>query len=84
MRRHWLKKYGKGSCIESRIIAGTDDRGAYQTPGALDVMRKKICTKMVGFHFVFGSGLPGSVSTEKLANLASSIGFCRQRDLANL
>jgi pimeloyl-ACP methyl ester carboxylesterase len=42
--------------VPAFYIAGTGDWGAYQTPGALDVMRTKICTKMVGFHFVEGAG----------------------------
>jgi pimeloyl-ACP methyl ester carboxylesterase len=47
---------GRTIDVPSFYIAGTSDWGAYQTPGALDVMRNKICTKMVGFHFVEGAG----------------------------
>jgi len=47
---------GRTIDVPSLYIAGTSDWGAYQTPGALDVMRNKICAKMRGFHFVKGAG----------------------------
>jgi pimeloyl-ACP methyl ester carboxylesterase len=40
----------------SFYIPGASDWGTYQTPGALDVMRNRVCTKMVGFHFVESAG----------------------------
>jgi len=47
---------GRTIDVPSFYIAGTSDWGAYQAPGALDVMRSQICTKMGGFHFVEGAG----------------------------
>lgn len=47
---------GRTIDVPSFYIAGASDWGAYQTPGALDVMRNRICTKMVGFRFVEGAG----------------------------
>jgi len=69
---------GRTIDVPSFYIAGTSDWGAYQTPGALDVMRNKICTKMVGFHFVKGAGhwvqqeQPGEVSKLLLQFLQQS------------
>ena len=47
---------GRTLDVPSCFIAGAGDWGVYQTPGAVDVMRNKVCTKMVGFHLVEGAG----------------------------
>ncbi len=47
---------GRAIDIPSMYIAGKSDWGVYQTPGAVDKMRKTACTNMVGFHLVDGAG----------------------------
>jgi pimeloyl-ACP methyl ester carboxylesterase len=49
---------GSGRTIDvpSMFIAGTSDWGVYQTPGAVDRMRSRACTRMVGFHLLDGAG----------------------------
>jgi pimeloyl-ACP methyl ester carboxylesterase len=42
--------------VPSQFIDGKSDWGAYQTPGAIDKMRKSACTRMAGFHFLDGAG----------------------------
>ena len=42
--------------VPSCFIAGKNDWGVYQTPGAVDVMRNDVCKKMAGFHLVDGAG----------------------------
>ncbi len=40
----------------SGFISGKADWGPYQVPGALDSMRAKACTRMLGWHFVDEAG----------------------------
>jgi pimeloyl-ACP methyl ester carboxylesterase len=40
----------------SCFISGKADWGPYQVPGALDSMRAKACTRMIGWHFVDEAG----------------------------
>ena len=47
---------GRTIDVPSCFIAGTSDWGVYQTAGALEVMRNRVCTKMEGFHQVEGAG----------------------------
>jgi pimeloyl-ACP methyl ester carboxylesterase len=47
---------GRTIGVPSCFIAGTSDWGVYQTPGAVDTMRSRVCTKMAGFHLVEGAG----------------------------
>lgn len=47
---------GRTIDVPSCFIAGSSDWGVYQTPGAIDIMRNKVCTKMVGFHRIEGAG----------------------------
>ena len=47
---------GRTIDVPSCFIAGKSDWGVYQTPGAVDAMRTKACTNMVGFHLVEGAG----------------------------
>lgn len=54
--------------VPSMFIGGKSDWGVYQTPGAVDRMRTRSCSRMVGFHLVEGAGhwvqqeQPGPVS----------------------
>ena len=47
---------GRTVDVPSCFIAGKSDWGVYQTPGAVDTMRKDVCKEMVGFHLVEGAG----------------------------
>ena len=47
---------GRTIDVPSCFIAGKSDWGVYQTAGALDSMRTRACTKMVGVHLVEGAG----------------------------
>jgi pimeloyl-ACP methyl ester carboxylesterase len=47
---------GRTIDVPSMFIAGTSDWGVYQTPGAVDRMRSRACTRMVGFHLLDGAG----------------------------
>lgn len=38
------------------FIGGKSDWGPFQTPGALESMRTRACTRMTGFHLVDGAG----------------------------
>ena len=42
--------------VPSMFVGGRSDWGTYQTPGAVDKMRKTACTRMVGFHLLDGAG----------------------------
>jgi pimeloyl-ACP methyl ester carboxylesterase len=42
--------------VPSMFIGGKSDWGVYQTPGAVDRMRTRSCSRMVGFHLVDGAG----------------------------
>jgi pimeloyl-ACP methyl ester carboxylesterase len=42
--------------VPSCFIAGSSDWGVYQTPGAAEKMRGRVCTRMTGFHLVNGAG----------------------------
>jgi pimeloyl-ACP methyl ester carboxylesterase len=47
---------GRSIDVPSMYIAGKSDWGVYQTPGAVDKMRERACTRMVGFHLLDGAG----------------------------
>jgi pimeloyl-ACP methyl ester carboxylesterase len=47
---------GRTVDVPSMYIAGKSDWGVYQTPGAVDKMRERACTKMSGFHLLDGAG----------------------------
>jgi pimeloyl-ACP methyl ester carboxylesterase len=42
--------------VPSCFIAGKSDWGVYQTPGALETMRSRVCTEMRGVHLIEGAG----------------------------
>lgn len=42
--------------VPSCFIGGKSDWGVYQTPGALETMRNRACTKMRGVHLIEGAG----------------------------
>ena len=47
---------GRTIDVPSMFIGGKSDWGPFQTPGALESMRARACTRMVGFHLVEGAG----------------------------
>jgi pimeloyl-ACP methyl ester carboxylesterase len=47
---------GRTIDVPSMFIGGRSDWGPYQRPGALANMQKKLCTRLVGTHFVDGAG----------------------------
>jgi pimeloyl-ACP methyl ester carboxylesterase len=47
---------GRTIDVPSMYIAGKSDWGVYQTPGAVNKMRERACTKMSGFHLLDGAG----------------------------
>jgi pimeloyl-ACP methyl ester carboxylesterase len=47
---------GRTIDVPSMFIGGKSDWGPFQTPGALEIMRTRACTRMVGFHLVEGAG----------------------------
>lgn len=52
-----LKSFaGRTIDVPSCYLAGASEWGAYQSPGALEEMRRGACTQMLGVHLVAGSG----------------------------
>jgi pimeloyl-ACP methyl ester carboxylesterase len=47
---------GRTIDVPSIFIAGKSDWGVYQTPGAVESMQERACTRMVGFHRLDGAG----------------------------
>jgi pimeloyl-ACP methyl ester carboxylesterase len=47
---------GRTIDVPSLFIAGASDWGIHQTPGALDTMQRKACTRMLACHLVDGAG----------------------------
>ncbi len=47
---------GRTIDVPSLFIGGKSDWGVYQTPGAVETMQNRACTRMVGFHLVDGAG----------------------------
>jgi pimeloyl-ACP methyl ester carboxylesterase len=47
---------GRTIDVPSAFISGRQDWGNYQTPGALEAMRTRACTKMAGVHLIDGAG----------------------------
>jgi len=47
---------GRTIDVPSMYIAGKSDWGVYQTPGAVEKMQTKACTRMAGFHLLDGAG----------------------------
>src|SRR5947209_13560564 len=47
---------GRTIDVPSCFIAGQQDWGTYQRPGALEAMQKKACTNMLGVHLLDGAG----------------------------
>ena len=42
--------------VPSMYVAGAQDWGVYQTPGALEAMQNRACTDMRGVHLIEGAG----------------------------
>ena len=42
--------------VPSLFIGGKSDWGVYQTPGAVEAMRDKVCTHFLGVHLIDGAG----------------------------
>ncbi len=47
---------GRTIDVPSAFIAGKQDWGVFQNPGAADRMRESACTRMLGFHLIDGAG----------------------------
>jgi pimeloyl-ACP methyl ester carboxylesterase len=47
---------GRSIDVPSCFIAGKQDWGTYQRPGAFEAMQTKACTRMIGCHLVDGAG----------------------------
>ncbi len=47
---------GRTIDVPSMFVAGKSDWGVYQTPGAVETMRTRVCTRMAGFHLLDGAG----------------------------
>jgi pimeloyl-ACP methyl ester carboxylesterase len=47
---------GRSIDVPSCFIAGKQDWGTYQRPGAFEVMQTTACTRMLGAHLVDGAG----------------------------
>ena len=47
---------GRTIDVPAMYIAGKSDWGTYQTPGAVETMQSKACTRMAGVHLVDGAG----------------------------
>ena len=47
---------GRTIDVPSMYVAGKSDWGSFQTPGALESMRTRACTRFAGVHFVDGAG----------------------------
>jgi len=47
---------GRTIDVPSCFISGASDWGTYQIPGAIDRMRSRVCTRMLGCHLVDGAG----------------------------
>jgi pimeloyl-ACP methyl ester carboxylesterase len=47
---------GRTIDVPSCFIAGKSDWGVYQTPGLVDTMRTRACTRMSSFDLIDGAG----------------------------
>jgi pimeloyl-ACP methyl ester carboxylesterase len=47
---------GRTIDVPASFVGGKSDWGVYQNPGALDVMKSRACTQMLGIHLVDGAG----------------------------
>ena len=47
---------GRTIDVPSQFIGGLSDWGTYQTPGAVEAMRERACTRMVNFQLLEGAG----------------------------
>jgi pimeloyl-ACP methyl ester carboxylesterase len=47
---------GRTIDVPAIFIGGASDWGVYQTPGALETMRDRVCTRMQGIHLIDGAG----------------------------
>lgn len=47
---------GRSIDIPSLFIAGAQDWGVYQHPGAYELMQSRACTRMTGCHLIAGAG----------------------------
>jgi pimeloyl-ACP methyl ester carboxylesterase len=69
---------GRTIDVPSLFIAGKSDWGTYQTPGALERMQTRACTRLRGCHLIDGAGhwvqqeQPARVSELLLAFLAAA------------
>jgi pimeloyl-ACP methyl ester carboxylesterase len=48
--------HGRTVDIPSMFVSGESDWGIYQSPGAIERMRSRICTAMQGCHLIAGAG----------------------------
>ena len=68
---------GRTIDVPAVFVAGAQDWGIHQTPGALDAMRTRACTRMQGIHLIEGAGhwvqqeQPGAVNAQLLEFLRS-------------
>lgn len=64
--------------VPSMFVAGRNDWGIYQVPGAIETMRKKTFTRMAAVHLIPGAG--HWVQQEQAENvLAVLVPFCQTR-----
>jgi pimeloyl-ACP methyl ester carboxylesterase len=47
---------GRTIDVPSCFIAGRNDWGVYQNPGAFEAMQERACTRMIGCHLIDGAG----------------------------
>jgi pimeloyl-ACP methyl ester carboxylesterase len=73
---------GRTIDVPSMFIAGKSDWGVYQTPGAVESMQTRACTRMVGFHLLDGAGhWVQQEQPERVSELL--IGFLRNQGRAS-
>jgi pimeloyl-ACP methyl ester carboxylesterase len=47
---------GRTIDVPAIFVAGAQDWGIHQAPGALDAMRERACTRLLGIHLIEGAG----------------------------
>ena len=68
---------GRTIDVPSMFIAGAQDWGIYQAPGAIETMQGKVCTQMTGVHLIGGAG--HWVMQEQPEPVVELLrGFCRE------
>ncbi len=69
---------GRTIDVPSMFIAGAQDWGIYQAPGAIETMQSAVCTQMTGVHLIDGAG--HWVMQERPAAVVDLLsGFCTAR-----